>query len=42
MKTLVYKIKNKLFKISKMGKKIKKPSYKELIEYRIDRILMGY
>ena len=34
MKTLVYKIKNKLFKISKMGKKIKKPSYKELIEYK--------
>lgn len=34
MKTLIYKIKNKLFYISKEGKKIKKPSYEDLVEYK--------
>ena len=34
MKILTYKIKNKLYKISNEGKKIKRPSYEELKEYK--------
>lgn len=34
MKNLIYKIANKIYRLSKKAKKIKKPSYKELIDYK--------
>ena len=34
MKNLIYKIKSKLFKYSKEGKKLIRPTYNELIEYQ--------
>jgi len=34
MKTLIYKIKNKLFRFSKEATKLSKPSYEELIKYK--------
>ena len=34
MKNLIYKIKNKFFRISKEGSKLKKPSYEELLKYQ--------
>jgi hypothetical protein len=34
MKTLIYKIKNKLFRFSKEATKLSKPSYQELMEYK--------
>ena len=34
MKILIYKIKNRLYKISNEGKKIKRPKYEELKEYK--------
>ena len=34
MKNLIYKIKNKIYRLSKKANKIKKPSYKELINYK--------
>lgn len=33
MNNLIYKIKNKIFNFSKEAKKIKRPSYEELIKY---------
>ena len=34
MKNLIYKIKSKLYRYSKEGKKLKRPTYKELIKYQ--------
>ena len=33
IKTLVYKIKNKLFRITKEASKLKRPTYQELVKY---------
>ena len=35
MQNLIYKIKNRLFRLSKEEKKTKRPSYNELIKYEI-------
>ena len=34
MSTLIYKIKNKIFRLSKEASKIKRPSYEELAQYK--------
>lgn len=34
MKNLIYKIKNKIFRLSKEASKLKRPTYKELIKYK--------
>jgi len=34
MKNFIYKIKNKIFRFSKEAKKIKRPSYNELLNYK--------
>ena len=34
MNTLLYKIKNKLFRFSKEAKKIKRPSFEDLLKYK--------